>query len=114
MAHSEFEEIYTEFHDKILRYVRRYVGEADAEDVAQGVFLKVSDGLERFEGRSSVGTWVYSIATNAALDHVRKQAARGRKLDLAASSPLASVATSPPPGGRGSPEGQAELREMNA
>ncbi len=74
----------------------------------------MSNFLDRFEGRSKVGTWIYSIATNAALDHVRQQAARDKKLSLAADSPLASIGSPPPPGERASPEAKAESREMRA
>lgn len=109
-----FDDIYSEFYGKILRYVQRYVGVDAAEDVTQSVFIRVNDSLQTFEGRSSMGTWVYRIATNAALDHVRQEAATKKKLDLAADSPLASIGAPPPAGERASPEAKAESREMRA
>jgi RNA polymerase sigma-70 factor (ECF subfamily) len=68
----EFQSIYTAFHGKIRRYLARLVGEADSEDVTQEVFLKVNAGLDDFRGDSSLSTWIYRIATNAAMDYSRK------------------------------------------
>ncbi|MDA8172767.1 MAG: sigma-70 family RNA polymerase sigma factor [Nitrospiraceae bacterium] len=69
---STFNEIYTDFHPKILGYVGRLVGWHDAEDVTQEVFLKVNAALANFRGESNLSTWIYRIATNAAMDHLRK------------------------------------------
>jgi RNA polymerase sigma-70 factor (ECF subfamily) len=68
----DFQEIYVEYYPKIVGYVRRLVGGLDAEDAAQEVFVKISQALDRFRGESSLATWIYRIATNTALDHVRK------------------------------------------
>ncbi len=73
---TKFQTVYTEFHPKILKYLRRLVGESDAEDVAQEVFVKVGKALEGFRGDSSLSTWIYRIATNAAMDHLRKPGSR--------------------------------------
>lgn len=51
----------------------RLVGEGEAEDVTQSVMLKVSEGLPDFRGDSSLSTWIYRIATNAALDKLRRK-----------------------------------------
>jgi RNA polymerase sigma-70 factor (ECF subfamily) len=48
----------------------------DAEDTLQETFLKAYRGLKDFDGRSSVSTWLYRIATNEALMHLRR-----RKMD---------------------------------
>ena len=66
-----FEEIYSAFHPKILRYLARMVGEQDAEDLTQDVFVKAYRGLENFRGESQLSTWLYRIATNAAMDKLR-------------------------------------------
>jgi RNA polymerase sigma-70 factor (ECF subfamily) len=68
--------IYCEYYPKIVGYLRRLVGEAEAEDVAQEVFVKISRSLEGFRGESQLSTWIYRIATNAALDHQRKPSSR--------------------------------------
>jgi RNA polymerase sigma-70 factor (ECF subfamily) len=73
---KDFPAIYAEYRPKIVGYLRRLVGDADAEDVAQEVFVKVGKALESFRGDSSLSTWIYRIATNAATDHLRKFASR--------------------------------------
>lgn len=69
---KDFPAIYAEYRPKIVGYLRRLVGDADAEDVAQEVFVKVGKALEGFRGDSSLSTWIYRIATNTATDHLRK------------------------------------------
>jgi len=70
-----FQEIYERFQPGVLRFLSRLVGEGEAEDVAQEVFLRVDRGLEGFRGESSVGTWIYRVARNAALDRLRSRPA---------------------------------------
>ena len=48
----------------------------DAEDVSQDTLLRAWRSFERFEGRSSVETWLYRIATNACLDELEKRPRR--------------------------------------
>jgi RNA polymerase sigma-70 factor (ECF subfamily) len=67
----EFQSIYTDFQPKILRYMKRMVGEREAEDLTQEIFVKVNRALAGFRGESSLSTWLYRIATNAALDRRR-------------------------------------------
>ena len=70
----DFRSLHDEFRPRVLRYAARLVGEAEAEEVAQSVMAKVSEGLSRFRGDSSVSTWIYRIATNVALDKLRQKA----------------------------------------
>ena len=67
----DFKEIYEEFQPKIVHYLRRLLGNQDAEDIAQEVFAKVSRGLESFKGQSKLSTWIYRVATNTAIDKLR-------------------------------------------
>lgn len=90
-------------HGTLLRHVAlRYVGDAAlAEDVVQETWLAVLVGIERFERRSSLKTWVMSIAANRA---------RSRHAREPRSMPLSLVredAPSPNPG----PEATALARE---
>lgn len=58
----------------VFRLAFRMTGnEADAEDVVQEAFLRAYRGLGKFDGRSQFSTWLYRIATNVALDHLRKR-----------------------------------------
>ncbi|MGB8646972.1 MAG: RNA polymerase sigma factor [Anaerolineae bacterium] len=66
----EFEKIYETFRPRIHRYLTRMVGEQEAEDLTQEVFVKISRAIETFRGESQLATWIYRIATNAALDRI--------------------------------------------
>jgi RNA polymerase sigma-70 factor (ECF subfamily) len=58
---------------QIYRLALRLMGnEADAEDVLQETFLSAFKSIDRFEGRSSLSTWLYRIASNAALMRLRR------------------------------------------
>jgi RNA polymerase sigma-70 factor (ECF subfamily) len=67
----DFQRIHDEFRPKIERYLVRLVGEYEAEDLTQEVFIRVSRALQSFRGESQLSTWIYRIATNAALDKLR-------------------------------------------
>lgn len=67
----DFQAVYEAFQPKISRYVARLVGEQEAEDVTQEVFAKVHRGLSGFRGESQLSTWIYRVATNAAVDRLR-------------------------------------------
>jgi RNA polymerase sigma-70 factor (ECF subfamily) len=73
----DVQHVYGEFHAKIRRYLDRLLGPTDAEDVTQEVFAKVSQGLPQFREDSSLSTWVYRIATNAAYDRLRSRSSHG-------------------------------------
>jgi len=70
-ADLNFEQIYAAFRPKIQRYLVRMVGEFEAEDLGQEVFVRVSQSLKSFRGDSELSTWIYRIATNAAFDRLR-------------------------------------------
>ncbi len=69
----EFPKIYDSFRPKILRYLTRLVGEYEAEDLTQEVFIKIDQALKTFRGESQLSTWIYRIATNTALDRLRNR-----------------------------------------
>lgn len=68
---TNFEQIYAVFRPKMHRFLIRLVGEYEAEDLTQEVFVKVSTALKTFRGESELSTWIYRIATNAAYDRLR-------------------------------------------
>ena len=68
---QDFQQIYLDFHPKVQRYLARLVGEYEAEDLTQEVFVKISQALPGFRGESRLSTWIYRIATNAAFDRLR-------------------------------------------
>jgi RNA polymerase sigma-70 factor (ECF subfamily) len=71
-----FQKIHDEFRPRIHRYLSRMVGETEADDLAQEVFVKIDKALPGFRGASSLSTWIYRVATNTALDHLRSAASR--------------------------------------
>lgn len=77
----DFDSIYQEFRPKIQRYLSNLAGEADAPDLTQAVFLKVSRSLDGFRGESSLSTWIYRIATNTAFDHAASSLARQKECE---------------------------------
>lgn len=69
----DFQNIYTAFNKKVRRYLARLAGETEADDLTQEVFIKVGQGLKDFRSESKLSTWIYRIATNTALDHLRSR-----------------------------------------
>ena len=64
-------------YDRVHAVCRRIAGGSrDADDAAQEAMIRVVRSLDRFDGRSAFGTWVYRIATNTALDELRKRKRR--------------------------------------
>jgi RNA polymerase sigma-70 factor, ECF subfamily len=63
--------------DRIHAVCRRIAGSTrDADDAAQEAMIRIVRGLDHFDGRASFSTWSYRIATNAALDELRKRSRR--------------------------------------
>jgi RNA polymerase sigma-70 factor (ECF subfamily) len=75
-SQHDFPALYSEYYPKIVGYLRRLVCEAEAEDVAQEAFVKISRALDGFRGESQLSTWIYRIVTNTALDHLRRQSTK--------------------------------------
>ncbi|MCX7926258.1 MAG: sigma-70 family RNA polymerase sigma factor [Fimbriimonadales bacterium] len=74
---TAFEQIMNLYADRLYNYILRMVGNpADAEDLLQEAFLRAYQGLPSFDGRASLSTWLYRIATNLCIDHQRKRARR--------------------------------------
>lgn len=67
-----FQKIYADFRPRILRFLAGLVGEFEAEDLTQEVFIRVSQALPTFRYESRLSTWIYRIATNAAFDRLRQ------------------------------------------
>ncbi len=70
-----FEEVYDRFAQMVFNLAYRMSGAAEeAEDLAQGVFLRIHRHLGRFNGRSALKTWVYRVTLN----HCRSKLGRKR------------------------------------
>jgi RNA polymerase sigma-70 factor (ECF subfamily) len=71
------EALYHQYKRRVFGLCHRIAGAADAEEVAQEVFVRVFRGLASFRGDSQLGTWIYRLAVNAALSYVAKRGRRG-------------------------------------
>jgi RNA polymerase sigma-70 factor (ECF subfamily) len=82
-----FAELVDRYHPSLLRTAAFYVRDrAVAEEVVQETWLGVLQGVDRFEGRSSLATWIFRIATNRAKS---RGAREQRQVPISALSPLA-------------------------
>src|SRR5256714_15345827 len=76
---SGFEELVRRYQRPIAAYVYRMVGDYDsALDLTQEVFIKGYNSLSRYRSEFKFSTWIYKIAHNAAIDHLRRYAVRGQ------------------------------------
>jgi RNA polymerase sigma-70 factor (ECF subfamily) len=68
-----FEALVVKYQRRVARHVARYIKSADdVEDVVQDVFIRAYRGLASFRGESQFYSWLYRIASNAALNHLRR------------------------------------------
>lgn len=71
--HQAFAEIVDAYQSRVLGFVRRMVRQQDeAEDLTQEVFIRAFQAFQRFDGRSSLRTWLFRIATNLCIDRSRR------------------------------------------
>ena len=68
-----FQELFSEFHQQLKSYLYRLVTDRhDAEDLAHDTFVKSFDKISSCRGLTSFKSWVFSIATHLAFDHLKK------------------------------------------
>jgi RNA polymerase sigma-70 factor (ECF subfamily) len=69
-----FRELFARTYPMLKRVARGYVAsDAVAEEIVQDTWLAIVTGIERFEGRSALGTWIFSILTNQAKTHSARE-----------------------------------------
>ncbi|WP_406122851.1 sigma-70 family RNA polymerase sigma factor [Streptomyces sp. NBC_00989] len=81
---------------ELTGYCYRMLGSSfEAEDAVQDTMVRAWRNYEKFEGRSSLRSWLYRIATNVCLDMLSAGNKRARPVDLSDCTPLAQAALSP-------------------
>lgn len=71
----KFEDIYFEYKDDVYRFVNKLCGynEIMADDITQETFLKAYINISKFQGKSSVKTWLFTIAKNTFFSEIKKK-----------------------------------------
>lgn len=75
-APGAFEELYRLHAPRLFGLAYRLVGPTEAEDLLQEIFLAAHRKLSLYKGESSLGTWLFRLATNQCLDYLRSKRAR--------------------------------------
>lgn len=93
-----FDEAFRELRGELLRHCYQMTGSYhDAEDLVQETYLKARRGIDGFEQRSSLKTWLYRIATNTCLTALRHRGRRALPSGLGAPTDDPDAPPSPDP-----------------
>lgn len=68
-----FPAFYREYQGLIRSVIFRITGIGEIDDLVQETFIRIWKNQKNFEGKSALKTWIYRIAVNVAIDHVRKR-----------------------------------------
>jgi RNA polymerase sigma-70 factor, ECF subfamily len=106
---GSFEEIVRRYQRPISAYVYRMVGNYEsALDLTQEIFIKVYNSLARYRAEFKFSTWIFKIAHNSAVDHLRRSATRELSLINGSENDQFEL---PVESGILSPEQESERRE---
>ncbi|MEU6574938.1 sigma-70 family RNA polymerase sigma factor [Streptomyces sp. NPDC046805] len=97
-ATTDLDVVLEKHRTELTGYCYRMLGSSsEAEDAVQDTLVRAWRGYATFQGRSSLRSWLYRIATNVCLDMLSAGNKRARPVDLSESTPLARYALSPRP-----------------
>jgi len=106
---GSFEELVRRYQRPISAYVYRMVGDYEsALDLTQEIFIKVYNSLRRYNSEFKFSTWIYKIAHNSAVDHLRRTATREQSITSGTESESFEL---PIQSNRPTPEQESEQKE---
>lgn len=74
---AAFHKLVSEYKERLYWHIRKILLlHEDTDDVLQNTFIKVFRHIDGFKGESKLYSWMYRIATNEALDHLKRKANR--------------------------------------
>src|SRR5205823_7122739 len=83
VTREQLEHRFENHRTELTAYSYRMLGSPfEAEDAVQETFIRAWRGVERFEGRAALRSWLYRIATNVCLDMLSGRERRARPMDL--------------------------------
>lgn len=105
-----FDELFQKNRDRVFRLCCMYTGDADLrKDLMQDIFIRVWESMDSFRGEAAMSTWIYRIALNTCLTHIRSQK-RGLQLSRL---PESLDVVDLEPGENGQPTIESLIRSVN-
>ncbi|HQZ83419.1 MAG TPA: sigma-70 family RNA polymerase sigma factor [Pyrinomonadaceae bacterium] len=81
-GNDHFEELVRRYQRPITGYIYRMLGDFESSlDVTQEVFIKVYNSLSKYSSDYKFSTWLYRIAHNAAIDHIRRNSVSTQSIE---------------------------------
>ncbi|MEW6365711.1 MAG: sigma-70 family RNA polymerase sigma factor [Acidobacteriota bacterium] len=74
---SELRGVYDAYHERVRNFASKLIGRDSADDIAQEVFIRITQHLENLKDPSKLTSWIYAITLNVVRDTMRNRAARG-------------------------------------
>lgn len=110
---ERFEVLVHRYRRRLVAVLYRQVGDhEEAQDIAQEVFVKVYGALDRFDPAYRFSTWLFRIAGNAAIDHLRRRRIRTISLDRVDGDGEEDGPAFDPASGDKNPEQQLRSQEL--